>query len=144
MLNTVCLQGRLTADPDLRTTQSGTNVVSFTLACEDDYKPQGGERTVQFVDCTAWKSTAEFVSKWFVKGQMAVVSGRLQFREWEDKHGQKRRNAEVLVSNVYFCEKKNAESAPVNTPHSSVSVTTPTVNTSQPVVDAGDDWDMPF
>lgn len=105
MLNQITFMGRLTKDPELRYTQSQTPVASFTVACEDDYAANG-ERKVQFIDCVAWKSTAEFISKYFAKGQMIIVNGKLQFRDWTDKNNVKHRNAEILVNNVYFGESK--------------------------------------
>lgn len=113
MLNSVALMGRMVKDPELRHTQSGTAVTSFTLAVERDYAPEGGNREVDFIDCVAWKGTGEFVSKYFSKGSMAAVNGRLQLRDWTDKEGNKRRSAEVVAESVYFCEskKKDAQSA---------------------------------
>ena len=110
MLNKIVLMGRLTRDPDLRRTQSGTAVASFTLAVDRDYKPQDGERETDFIDIVAWRSTAEFVSKYFTKGRMAVVEGRLQVRDWTDKDGNKRRSTEVVADNVYFGDSKRSES----------------------------------
>lgn len=109
MLNHICLMGRLTRDPEMRRTGSGLSVVSFTLAVERDYKPEGGDRETDFVDIVAWRGTAEFVGKYFHKGQMAVVSGRLQIRNWTDKEGNKRRSAEVVAENVYFGESKRSD-----------------------------------
>ena len=106
MLNRIVLMGRLTRDPELRRTQSGTAVVSFSIACDRDYAAQGAEKETDFVDIVAWRSTAEFVSKYFTKGRMAVVSGRLQIRNWQDKEGNKRRSAEVVADNVYFGDSK--------------------------------------
>ena len=107
MLNHIVLMGRLTRDPELRRTGSGIAVASFTLAVDRDYAPKdGGARETDFIDIVAWRSTAEFVSKYFSKGRMAVVSGRLQIRPWEDKDGNKRRSAEVVADNVYFGESK--------------------------------------
>lgn len=113
MLNSIALMGRMVKDPELRHTQSGTAVASFTLAVERDYAPEGGNREVDFIDCVAWKGTGEFVSKYFSKGSMAAVNGRLQIRDWTDKEGNKRRSAEVVADSVYFCEskKKDAQSA---------------------------------
>ena len=110
MLNKIVLMGRLTRDPDLRRTQSGTAVASFTLAVDRDYKPQDGERETDFIDIVAWRGTAEFVSKYFSKGRMAVVEGRLQVRDWKDKDGAKRRSTEVIADNVYFGDSKRSES----------------------------------
>ena len=106
MLNHIVLMGRLTRDPELRRTGSGVAVASFTLAVDRDFASQGGEKETDFVDIVAWRSTAEFVSKYFTKGRMAVVSGRLQIRNWQDKEGNKRRSAEVVADNVYFGESK--------------------------------------
>lgn len=106
MLNKIFLMGRLTRDPELRKTQSGTAVTSFTLAVDRDYKPQDGERGTDFIDVVAWRSTAEFVFKYFSKGRMAVVEGRLQIRDWTDKDGNKRRSYEVIADNVYFGDSK--------------------------------------
>ena len=111
MLNHITIMGRLTRDPELRRTGSGTTVASFTLAVDRDFAPRdGGERETDFIDCVAWRQTGEFVSKYFTKGSMAVVSGRLQIRGWTDKDGNKRRTAEVVADNVYFGEsKRNSE-----------------------------------
>ena len=105
MLNHITIMGRLTRDPELRHTQSQTPVASFTLAVDRDYsKQEGNDKKTDFIDCVAWRGTAEFVSKHFVKGRMATVSGRLQIREWTDKDGNKRRSSEVTADNVYFCD----------------------------------------
>ena len=103
MLNKIFIMGRLTRDPELRRTQTGTPVASFTLAVDRDFKDKStGERTTDFIDVVAWRQTGEFVSRFFTKGRMAVVEGRLQIREWTDKDGNKRRSAEVVAENVYF------------------------------------------
>ena len=102
MLNKTLLMGRLTRDPELRRTAAGTAVASFTLAVDRDYASQGQEREADFIDCVAWRNTAEFVSKYFTKGQLAVISGRLQIRPWEAKDGSKRRSAEIIVEDIYF------------------------------------------
>ncbi|MDR1822044.1 MAG: single-stranded DNA-binding protein [Oscillospiraceae bacterium] len=101
-MNIITLMGRMTRDPELRTTQSGTSVTSFTLAVDRQYAPKEGERQTDFIDIVAWGKTAEFVSRWFVKGQMTAVTGRLQIRDWTDKDGNKRRSAEVVAENVFF------------------------------------------
>ena len=106
MLNKIILMGRLTRDPELRRTGSGTAVTSFSLAVDRDFKSQSGEKETDFIDIVAWRSTAEFVSKYFTKGRMAVVEGRLQIRDWTDKDGGKRRSAEVVADNVYFGDSK--------------------------------------
>ena len=108
MLNHITLQGRMTRDPELRYTQSGTPVASFTLAVERDVAAQDGSRKADFIDCVAWRHTGEFVSKHFRKGSAAIVSGRLELRDWTDKEGNKRRSAEINVANVYFGESKKA------------------------------------
>ena len=109
-LNKIFLQGRLTRDPELRRTGSGTAVTSFSLACDRDFKSQSGEKETDFIEVVAWKNTAEFVSKYFSKGRMAVVDGRLQIRDWTDKAGSKRTTAEVVADNVYFADSKRSES----------------------------------
>ena len=107
MLNHIVIMGRLTRDPELRRTGSGVAVASFSLAVDRDFAPKdGGERETDFIDCVAWQRTGEFVSKYFTKGRMAVVSGRLQIRSWTDKDGNKRRSAEVVADNVYFGDSK--------------------------------------
>lgn len=110
MLNRIFLMGRLTRDPELRHTGSGTSVASFTLAVERDYKTQNGEKETDFIDIVAWRSTAEFVHKYFTKGRMAVVEGRLQIRDWTDKDGGRRRSAEVVADNIYFGDSKRTVS----------------------------------
>ena len=110
MLNKVVLMGRLTKDPELRRTGSGTAVTSFSLACDRDFKSQSGEKETDFIEVVAWKNTAEFVSKYFSKGRMSVVEGRLQIRDWTDKAGSKRTTAEVVADNVYFADSKRSES----------------------------------
>ena len=113
-LNKIVLMGRMTRDPELHTTGSGTPVVTFSLAVDRDTKNQDGERETDFIDVVAWRSTAEFVSKFFSKGRMAVVEGRLQIRDWTDKDGGKRRSAEVIANNVYFGDtKRDSDGSPV-------------------------------
>ena len=103
MLNHITIMGRLVRDPELRRTGSGVAVTSFTVAVDRDFgKNENGEKETDFIDCVAWRQTGEFVSKYFTKGRMAVVSGRLQIRPWTDKDGNKRRTAEVVADNVYF------------------------------------------
>ena len=110
MLNKIIIMGRLTRDPELRRTGSGTAVTSFSLACDRDFKSQSGDKETDFIEVVAWKNTAEFVSKYFSKGRMAVVEGRLQIRDWTDKSGNKRTTAEVVAENVYFADSKRSES----------------------------------
>lgn len=108
MLNRIIVMGRLTRDPELRTTQTGTPVASFTLAVDRDFKDkETGKKPTDFIDVVAWRNTAEFVSRNFTKGRMAVSEGRLQIREWTDKDGNKRRAAEVVADNVYFGDSKH-------------------------------------
>lgn len=105
MLNRITIMGRLVRDPELKFTASNTAVTSFTLAVDRDF----GEKKTDFIDCVAWKQTAEFVCNYFHKGSLAVASGRLQLRDWEDQNGNKRRNAEVVVDNIYFGESKRTD-----------------------------------
>ena len=107
MLNHIAVMGRMTRDPETRYTRNNTPVCSFTLAVERDRKNEDGSRATDFIDCVAWRSTAEFISKYFRKGSMAVAAGRLQLRDWTDKDGNKRRQAEILCENVYFGESKS-------------------------------------
>ena len=109
MLNHITIMGRLVRDPELRRTGSGIAVASFTVAVDRDFGGRdGGEKETDFIDCVAWRQTGEFVSKYFTKGRMIVVSGRLQIRSWTDKDGNKRRSAEVVADNVYFGESKRS------------------------------------
>ena len=116
MLNKIIIMGRLTRDPELRRTGSGTAVTSFSLAVDRDFKSQSGEKETDFIDIVAWRSTAEFVSKYFTKGSMAAVSGRLQIREWTDREGGKRTTAEVVADNVYFGESKRRDGGDTSRP----------------------------
>ena len=106
MLNKIFIMGRLTRDPELRRTQSGTAVTSFSLAVDRDFKSQSGEKETDFIDVVAWRSTAEIVAEYFTKGRTAVLEGRLQIREWKDKDGNNRRSAEVVADNIYFGDSK--------------------------------------
>lgn len=122
MLNHITIMGRLTRDPELRYTQSQTPVASFTLAVDRDFASRdSGERQTDFIDVVAWRQTGEFVSRYFTKGSMAVVSGRLQIRDWTDRDGNKRRSAEVVADNVYFGESKRRDDTAYveQTPHDS-------------------------
>ena len=115
MLNHITIMGRLTRDPELRRTGSGVAVASFTVAVDRDFgNRDNGERETDFIDCVAWRQTGEFVSKYFTKGRMAVVSGRLQIRNWNDKEGNKRRTAEIVADNVYFGDSKRDEGGSYN------------------------------
>lgn len=106
MLNKIVLMGRLVRDPELRYTQSQTPVASFSLACERDRKNQNGEKETDFIDCSAWRHTADFISKYITKGTLIVVEGRLQIRSFTDKNGNKRTTPEIVVDNAYFSESK--------------------------------------
>ncbi len=107
MLNRIIIMGRLVRDPELRTTQSGVSVTSFTLAVDRDFKSRdSGEKSTDFIDVVAWRQTAVFVCKYFTKGRMAVAEGRLQLRDWKDRDGNNRRSAEVVADNVYFADSK--------------------------------------
>lgn len=133
MLNKVILMGRFTKDPELRATGMGTSVASFTLAVDRDFKGQNGKRETDFINCVAWKGTAEFISRYFKKGSMAALEGSLQIRPYEDKDGKKRTAAEVVVNNIYFGESKS--NAAFNEPVSDIP----------PASSFGDDdEDLPF
>lgn len=107
MLNHITIMGRLTRDPELRRTGSGVAVTSFRVAVDRDFQPKdGGERKADFIDCVAWRQTGEFISKYFTKGRMIVVDGRLEMRDWTDKEGNKRISAEIIVANAYFGDSK--------------------------------------
>lgn len=110
MLNHITIMGRLTRDPELRYTQSGIAVASFTVAVDRDFQPKdGGEKQTDFISVVAWRSTGEFVSKYFSKGSMIVVAGRLQMRDWTDRDGNKRTSAEIVADNVYFGESRRRD-----------------------------------
>jgi len=150
MLNRIILMGRLTRDPELRHTQSGAAVASFTLAVDRDFKSRdGGDRATDFIDIVAWRNTAEFVSKYFAKGRMAVVEGRLQIRDWTDRDGGKRRTAEVIADNVYFGDsKRDGDSGASYNNYSRPTAPAP-VDYGMPSGDqfaelADDDGDLPF
>lgn len=117
MINNVVLMGRLTAAPELKTTQSGISTVRFSVAVERRYNKQGEERQTDFVDCVAWRQTAEFVSKYFNKGSMIAVIGSIQTRSYEDKNGNKRKAVEVQVENVSFCGSKSESGTGGNNPN---------------------------
>ena len=113
-MNQIVLMGRMTRDPELRHTPNGVPVASFTLAVDRGFvSKESGERQTDFIDVVAWRNTAEFVSKYFTKGQMTAVTGRLQIRDWTDKDGNKRRSAEVVADNIYFTESKKSREASI-------------------------------
>ena len=107
MLNRIVLMGRLTRDPELRRTQSGTAVVSFSIACDRDYAAQGAERETDFIDIVAWRGTAEFVNKYFRKGKRVALTGSIQVRKWKDKEGNDRKTVEVVADSVEFADGKD-------------------------------------
>ncbi len=113
MLNRIIIMGRLTRDPELRHTGNGTPVATFALAVERDFRDKAsGQRTTDFIDVVAWRATGEFVSRYFTKGRMAIVEGRLQMRDWQDRDGNKRRSAEVVADNVYFGDTRRDSDSP--------------------------------
>lgn len=131
MLNHITIMGRLTRDPELRRTGTGLAVASFTVAVDRDWpNKETGEKETDFIDCVAWRQTGEFVSKYFAKGSMIVVSGRLQIRPWVDKDGNKRKSAEIVAENVYFGESKKKENT--NQTHWDNPYTTPVYSGSNP------------
>ena len=145
MLNKIFIMGRLTRDPELRRTQTGTPVASFSLAVDRDFKDRNtGERTTDFIDCVAWRQTGEFVSRYFTKGRMAVVEGRLQIRDWQDRDGNKRRSAEVVADNVYFGDsKKDSETSDNASAPTTGYATAPSQNSDFANV-GEEDGELPF
>ena len=139
MLNVAIIMGRLTRDPELRRTNSGKPVASFTVAVDRDYAPEGQEKETDFIDCVAWGKTAEFICKYFSKGQMMNLAGRIQTRTWEDKEGHKRKSTEVVIEEVYFCESKSQNSQKANNPEIGDPMA-PLGFAALP----GDDSDLPF
>lgn len=145
MLNHIVIMGRLTRDPELRRTGSGLAVAGFTVAVDRDFaNKDSGERETDFIDCVAWRSTGEFVSKYFTKGSMAVVSGRLQIRSWEDKDGNKRRTAEIVADSVYFGGSKRSDQQPAGASGDSPSYNPPTPQMAEFEELDGDDEQLPF
>jgi len=147
-MNHIVIMGRLTRDPELRHIPNGAAVASFTLAVDRGFTPKdGSDKQTDFIDIVAWRNTAEFVSKYFVKGQMAAVTGRLQIRDWTDKDGNKRRSAEVIADNIYFTESKKSREAsfgPVDTRDDySAGFSTPVASSEFSELDM-DDGDLPF
>ena len=147
-MNQIVIMGRMTRDPELRQTPSGVPVASFTLAVDRGFAPRdGGERQTDFIDVVAWRNTGEFVSKYFVKGQMAAVTGRLQIRDWTDKDGNKRRSAEVVADNIYFTESKKSREAsfgPVEPKEDFSGGFSPTVESSDFAELDMDEGELPF
>ena len=138
MLNKIILMGRFTQDPELKTTPSGAMVTFFTLAVDRDFvDKESGNRATDFIDIVVWRKTAEFVSKYFSKGSLAVVEGRLQMRDWQDKYGNKRRKADVIADNIYFGDSKRDST-------SNGSAASNTTRTEYVVVDSDDANELPF
>ena len=147
MLNHITIQGRLTRDPELRYTGSGTPVAGFALAVARDFADKAtGTQKVDFIDCVAWRATGEFAAKYFAKGSMAVVSGRLQMRDWTDKDGNKRRSAEVVADDIYFCGSKESgtqASSGADNGYSAPAYQTPAPAANFAELD-GEDEQLPF
>ena len=141
MLNHITVMGRLTRDPELCHTQSGLPVCSFSVACQRDFKSADGERTVDYIDIVAWRSTAEFVSKYFTKGRMAVVDGRLQLRDWADRDGNNRRSAEVIANSVNFGDSRPQDQAAPVPAYAGVSAA---AGQGWSDISEPDDGDLPF
>lgn len=137
MLNRICIMGRITRDLELRRTQDGTAVTSFTVAVDDDFKNKAtGEKKTYFLDVVAWRQSAEFVCQYFGKGRMVVVEGKLTVRDWKDKDGNKRRNAEIIAENIYFGDsKRNDATEPHFTTESAAGGF---------AEDSEDEYDLPF
>jgi single-strand DNA-binding protein len=145
MLNKAILMGRLVADPELRRTQQGTAVTSFTLAVNRSFTRNGEQPQTDFIDIVAWQNTAEFVSKWFKKGMQVAVSGRIQTRTWEDRQGQKRKSVEVVAEEVHFAEsKRDFESRGNNSSAAADPFAMPGRNSSDFIAVSDNDDDLPF
>ena len=152
MLNHIVLMGRLTRDPELRYTSANVAVASFRIAVDRDFgRGENGERQTDFIDVVAWRQTGEFVSKYFTKGSMAVVSGRLQMRDWTDRDGNKRTSAEVVADNVYFGESRRRDDGESDRPAYNNRTTAPQDSFSRPqsapknsFEEFEDDGELPF
>ena len=131
MLNKICICGRFTKDPELRSTTTGTSVVSFSVAVDRDFKEQDGTRKADFINCVAWRNTAEFICNYFRRGSMAIIEGSLQTRPYEDADGKKRTATEVIVNNIYFGESKKQDAEAPNVP-------------DELIAPMGNDDDLPF
>lgn len=132
MLNHIVVMGRLTRDPELRKTAAGVSVTSFSVAVDRDFSQQDGQKETDFLDVVAWRNTAEFAAKYFLKGRMAVISGRLQIRNWEDKDGNKRRTAEILAENIYFGDSKKEDDGGSASAPTQAGSFTPNFGSAQP------------
>ena len=135
MLNTITIQGRIVNDLELKTTSSGTEVTSFTVACERDFKTKDGEKQTEFIDVIAFKNTAVFINRYFGKGRMIIIDGRLQTRTWEDKNGNKRKAVEIVSDSVYFADSKNTQGSTENSSHANLDVN---------FTEIADDDELPF
>ena len=144
MLNKIIVMGRLTKDPELRRTQSGTAVTSFSIACDRDFKSKGGEKETDFIDVVAWRSTAEFVAKYFSKGRMAIIEGRLQMRDWKDRDGNSRRSHEIIAESVYFGDSKTKSDMQAQPASAWYSVPDTGAPSAFAEIDGEDDSDLPF
>ena len=147
MINTVALMGRLTYDPELKSTPSGVSVIRFQVACDRNYQRSGEERQADFIDCVAWRQTAEFISRYFRKGSMIAVEGSIQTNNYTDKDGNKRKQVEVVANNVSFCGSK-AESGS-EAPAREFAPAAPSYSNAdnsdfEEIVDADDEDDLPF
>jgi single-strand DNA-binding protein len=147
-MNQIIIMGRMTRDPELRHTPNGVSVASFTLAVDRGFTPKdGGDRQTDFIDVVAWRNSAEFVSKYFTKGQMAAVVGRLQIRDWTDKDGNKRRSAEVVADSIHFTESKRSRDSSYSSSEPKddygTGFTTPVAPSDFTELDM-DDGDLPF
>lgn len=143
MLNTAILQGRFTSTPELKTTANGTPVTSFTLAIPRDYKGKDGQEVTDFIDCVAWRQTAEFAAKYFEKGSAAIVKGSIEVRSYEDKNGNKRKATEIKVDNLYFCETKKRDSNGAVNAAGKVQTDTPSYR-DLPDIEVDPEDDLPF
>ena len=144
MMNTVCLMGRLVADPELRSTQTGVSVTSFGLAVERNYVQADGSRTTDFIDCVAWKGVADFITKYFRKGEMIAIVGNIQTRNFEDKNGNKRKATEVIVDNANFCGSKASGQITQKKPDINVPPPSFSTGSASDFEEVGGDDDMPF
>lgn len=140
MINMVALMGRLTYEPELKSTPNGLSVIRFSVAVDRAYQPQGQERQADFIDCVAWRQTAEFISRYFHKGSMIAVEGTIQTSNYTDKNGNKRKQVEVVANNVSFCGSKNEQgtAAPQDKPNLNIDNN----DDFEEIVD--DDDDLPF
>ena len=144
MLNRITIMGRLTRDPEYRTTGTGLSVANFSVAVDRDFPGQSGEKETDFIDCVAWRKTAEFVIKHFFKGSLIVVSGRLQIRSWTDKDGNKRRTAEIVADNIYFGGSKTSTDHSDTSAYPCASAPSAPVSASDFAVLDGPDEQLPF